>query len=502
MEQGALDATCEELQGVADELAALAAEEEDRAPDGDSARRILALRERICSYTPVGTTVAVIHSSKTTSSNPLVFEDENLHDGHKAGALFVSEAGKLQRTKSVAMMATMTEGKEKLPPGLLSATLLFLGGPGKQSPTQAMLWAFAMFIGGISIVVMSGSYIRHYDDPGDALETAAQVVYCGGSLLVLLISLSAYHLWTLSGFHDRELVFEKESKGARRADKESLTRMLKRLGHGDLSEEDVAALMPTEAADVTVEEFLKIVDGLEVEGSEEKLPFLNSLLAMKVSKETAGRIQLLRRKGWVLNGAMMLLSLSASTTLVAACWEEKSCPLQIKLAFFLNLIFSPIFVLGAFRAIYVLPTCLCECLGNRAAEIEATINLPAWPRTSGDYDMLAAMINRFQHRTKKLSNALQLAAVVLPVLFATIMGGLCLILALGDRPNEFEHATFNRVFSKFRMGICAMLFLFSGVLSLNTPARLNSKCEGIASAINSNRIKMESGEAVSNFHHS
>ena len=63
MEQGALDATCEELQGVADELAALAAEEEDRAPDGDSARRILALRERICSYTPVGTTVAVvIHS--------------------------------------------------------------------------------------------------------------------------------------------------------------------------------------------------------------------------------------------------------------------------------------------------------------------------------------------------------------------------------------------------------------------------------------------------------
>ena len=47
-----------------------------------------------------------------------------------------------------------------------------------------------------------------------------------------------------------------------------------------------------------------------------------------------------------------------------------------------------------------------------------------------------------------------------------------------------------------------LLFLFSGVLSLNTPARLNSKCEGIASAINSNRIKMESGEAVSNFQHS
>ena len=85
-------------------------------------------------------------------------------------------------------------------------------------------------------------------------------------------------------------------------------------------------------------------------------------------------------------GIVLLLSYYASITVFLSCLDEtenqgRECPLKIKLAFGLNMIFSPIFVLGSFRAVYMLPTVLCQ-VGHIYAHASCTCSCSALARAA------------------------------------------------------------------------------------------------------------------------
>jgi hypothetical protein len=207
---------CEELETVIAVLAEWADEEEDRTEDGGSAKQILSLRDRLSST--LGTFVkmndALADTLETVKfDNPVEEGGDGDEPSADAGSLFVSEAGKLQRLRSIQMMEAAMKDKVPLPHRLVDNTVMFLGGPGLQSRTSAILWAAAAFVGGMSGVYTVGEYLREYDtarppvDPrfgiakvgeGGQLEAAANVLLVSGAVLVGLIAFSMYQLWTLS----------------------------------------------------------------------------------------------------------------------------------------------------------------------------------------------------------------------------------------------------------------------------------------------------------------
>jgi hypothetical protein len=142
----------------------------------------------------------------------------------------------------------------------------------------------------------------------------------------------------------------------------------------------------------------------------------------------------------------------------------------------------------------VLPTVLCHCLGNRALEISETMNGKAWPRTASDYDMLCGIVDKFHGRTKKLSEALEFPAVVLPIAFSIAAGLFFAILALGHRPPALSHPSLDDYMPRWLSGILMCICLATGFQAMLTPAHLTSNCNAISDAINSNRVKKESGE--------
>ena len=162
---------CEELEQVIAVLAEWADEEEDRTEDGGSAKQILSLRDRLSSS--LGTFVKMndaLADSEASASETAKFDNpvagEEGGDGDptaEAGSLFVSEAGKLQRLRSIQMMEAAMKDKVPLPHRLVDNTVMFLGGPGLQSRTSAILWAAAVFVGGMSGVYTVGEYLREYD---------------------------------------------------------------------------------------------------------------------------------------------------------------------------------------------------------------------------------------------------------------------------------------------------------------------------------------------------
>lgn len=438
-----------------------------------------------------------------------------------AGALFVSEAGLLQRTESKAIVAKLQKGKTNLPPSLLNATVLLLSGPSKNSKTWAITWAFFAMLGGVTSIYMVAGYIRHYDDPGDELETLADVIHYCGIGIVVLVCVAMYHLWTLSIDWDREKAFDdhknKEGGVDGRVTKADLLGMLVQLElvhkDDDGVEMDITGLevlleaskkhfpkVDLVANNFSYEDTMQILEGITCEDNPDNTqPFLQSLLTMAVSDKCHVAVKNQRVKGWVLNGIVLLLSYYASITVFLSCLDEtenqgRECPLKIKLAFGLNMIFSPIFVLGSFRAVYMLPTVLCQCLGNRALEICEMTQLKAWPRTAADYDLFAVDINRFQKRCQKLSAALEFSCVALPVMLGSLLAICFMILGLGSRPSELTHPNME-IFSTGTCGVLATLSMWWGLNQLSIPAKFNSRCSSIRDGLNSNRIKLESGSA-------
>ena len=139
--------------------------------------------------------------------------------------------------------------------------------------------------------------------------------------------------------------------------------------------------------------------------------------------------------------------------------------------FFLNLVHSlvDLQVHTQRPQIYVLPTVLCHCLGNRGLEIADTMNHSGWPRTPSDYDMLCGMIDKYQMRTAKLSALLQLPAVALPVMFSAATGLFFLILALGPRPPEISHPSLERYMPVWLAFVLTVFFLTVGFQAMMTP---------------------------------
>ena len=108
------------------------------------------------------------------------------------------------------MMEAATKDKVSLNPRLIQNTVMFLGGPGLQSQTSAILWAAAAFVGGVSGVYTLAEYLREYDQPrppaeaphmpvvgeGGQLEAAAYILLASGTILVGLVSHCMHMLWT------------------------------------------------------------------------------------------------------------------------------------------------------------------------------------------------------------------------------------------------------------------------------------------------------------------
>ncbi len=223
---------CDELEQAIAELAEWADDEAAGTTNSSSKQRILSMRDRLSvslakftSSMNDGPPVSTGPSSKVNFDNPLDAQDHTLEadtargdlsPSAGGGSLFVSEAGKLQRLKSIQMMEEAMKDKVSLNPRLINNTVMFLGGPGLQSQTTAILWAAGAFVGGMSGVYTLAEYLREFDQArppvdvdgspipgmpvvgdGNQLEAAADILVASGTVLVGLVSYCMYTLWTL-----------------------------------------------------------------------------------------------------------------------------------------------------------------------------------------------------------------------------------------------------------------------------------------------------------------
>jgi hypothetical protein len=177
---------------------------------------------------------------------------------------------------------------------------------------------------GVTSIYMVAGYIRHYDDPGDELETLADVIHYCGIGIVVLVCVAMYHLWTLSIDWDREKAFDdhknKEGGVDGRVTKADLLGMLVQLElvhkDDDGVEMDITGLevlleaskkhfpkVDLVANNFSYEDTMQILEGITCEDNPDNTqPFLQSLLTMAVSDKCHVAVKNQRVKGWVLNG--------------------------------------------------------------------------------------------------------------------------------------------------------------------------------------------------------